>query len=998
MGYSGDGGSPGGIVAAGGGPGRWDAVPEELKRQPRWVCWRRVVREGRATKMPVCAATGKMAKSTDASTWCSFADAVASVGRAGADGVGFVFGPDRAYTGLDLDHVLHDGVLEEQYRWVVDAAGTYTEVSPSGDGLHLYFRGSKPGGAERCRRGPVEMYDHDRFFTVTGTPWTGVREVACRPEVVERAYRAWIEPVAETRQLGLADAAAGAADVAHSGATYANSDNSGEMTDEELLERMLGSRNGAEIRSLMDGDLSAHGGDHSAADMALCNRLAFWCGGDVVRMDRFFRNSGLMRDKWDKRRGSETYGAQTLRRAVENATDFYKPRRRGKRTVARSGGKQGGNGKATAATDTYKCSTNEGPSPREGYAQRAPEFDPGHAPTFGRWVVDGEGALHCRAEDGKSSWMVCGTAPWVAIDLHDRDDGRVRALVRVSVPGGVRELSMERDDLLNANRIVGALAPLGAAVSTVNAKDVVRYLTECENVFGRVRPRCQSTRHLGWADKPLGAFVPYDAGEVRFDPTADQALKARPFMEAAGTLAEWVAGVGAIRAKSPAFRLVIAASFASPLVAVLGVQSFIVYLWGRSRSGKTPTLKAAGSVWGDPSEGPDGYFRTFADTPKAIVREATLLHDVPVIVDELQSKGSSVAGQGGKRMAVEDLLYSLSLGQERAALNSDRSMMRTGSWKSLAIATGEIPVVGDSTMTGAANRTVELNAEPFADQAEAQAMHQLVATQYGTAGRAYIEALKTNPRETYVDQFARMRAAVDAVAGGHPQAGNLALLAFADVLAAFYVFSPGMRGWDECFDSGVELARWGLEHVTGGESDTDVKAIQRVAEFFAESFIHFDEGCEMDRLARWGILEEKGGGRLWCVIPSVLDQDLSAHGFDKQKTLRRMDDEGLLVRGNKKGRGFGKQKRIGSGGNRVYCICVDGVAMERFLQRANGDAEDVVGGAVAVGSGAGVAAAPVEAPAAAAAPVAAALPGFEDFGADGASAGVTSGYAGDAYA
>lgn len=62
---------------------------------------------------------------------------------------GFVFGPDRAYTGLDLDHVIHDGLLEEQYRWVVEQAGTYTEVSPSGDGLHLIFRGSKPEGGRR---------------------------------------------------------------------------------------------------------------------------------------------------------------------------------------------------------------------------------------------------------------------------------------------------------------------------------------------------------------------------------------------------------------------------------------------------------------------------------------------------------------------------------------------------------------------------------------------------------------------------------------------------------------------------------------------------------------------------------------------------------------------------------------------------------------------------------------------------------------------------------
>lgn len=139
----------------------------------------------------------------------------------------------------------------------------------------------------------------------------------------------------------------------------------------------------------------------------------------------------------------------------------------------------------------------------------------------------------------------------------------------------------------------------------------------------------------GWASL-LGAFLPFDAGaEMRFDPAPDEAAKARPFMRPAGTLAEWVAGVAPARAASPAFRCVMVTSFASPLVAVAGVQPFVVYLWGRSRSGKTPALKATGSVWDDPTEKPDSYYWTFSDTPKTIVRATALLHDQPLIVDKL---------------------------------------------------------------------------------------------------------------------------------------------------------------------------------------------------------------------------------------------------------------------------------------------------------------------------------------------------------------------------
>lgn len=87
-------------------------VPGELKAEPRWVCWRLVERDGRRTKMPVDARTGRMAKSTDPATWATFEEAVAARDRLGCSGVGFVFGSDRAYTGLDLDHVIHGGALD----------------------------------------------------------------------------------------------------------------------------------------------------------------------------------------------------------------------------------------------------------------------------------------------------------------------------------------------------------------------------------------------------------------------------------------------------------------------------------------------------------------------------------------------------------------------------------------------------------------------------------------------------------------------------------------------------------------------------------------------------------------------------------------------------------------------------------------------------------------------------------------------------------------------
>ena len=281
---------------------------------------------------------------------------------------------------------------------------------------------------------------------------------------------------------------------------------------------------------------------------------------------------------------------------------------------------------------------------------------------------------------------------------------------------------------------------------------------------------------------------------------------------------------------------------------------------------------------------------------------------------------------------MEDLLYSLSLGHERGALNSDRSMMRAGSWRSLTIATGEIPIVGGSTQQGAANRTLELNAEPFSDVRAAQEMHHLVSAQHGTAGRAFVEALRRNPAEFYVRQFAQVRDAVGSIACGRPQADNIALLAFADALAVFYVFAPG-SDWQGCLDGALAMAMWALGNATGAEGgDTDLKAIQFVAEWLVGNRIHFDDYCENDRLERWGAVEDKAcaTGYLWYVFSSVLDRALAGANYDRAKTLRRME-EGLLVCDS--GHRYTKQKRFRNAG-RVYCVCIDNEALEAFLERA----------------------------------------------------------------
>src|SRR5262249_37027085 len=137
------------------------------------------VRDGKQTKFPFNARTGAMADTTDPATWSSFDEAVVSAAKAELryEGVGYVFSADDPYCGVDLDDCIDPatgGLKEWGQRFVLEL-DSYGEISPSGEGVKVFVAASKPG--VRCKTsfadGAVEIYDRERFFTVTGRHLAG---------------------------------------------------------------------------------------------------------------------------------------------------------------------------------------------------------------------------------------------------------------------------------------------------------------------------------------------------------------------------------------------------------------------------------------------------------------------------------------------------------------------------------------------------------------------------------------------------------------------------------------------------------------------------------------------------------------------------------------------------------------------------------------------------------------------------------------------------------
>lgn len=267
-------------------------IPVVMRELNHWVLWKKEFLNGRWAKIPYNVSGRYMAKSNDSSTWTSFPNVLKCLDLKKYDGIGFMF-TGSGITGIDIDHCLENGQISSHAQEIINKCSSYTEISPSGTGVHIYVLGTIPSGFKT----EIEMYCEGRYFTVTGHK-LNEREVEPRQAALDQLYRKYAKVVNETTERS-----------APTPRLYRTC-----HSDDDILQRAFSSRQGQKIRSLFEGDMSGYGNDHSDADLALCGYLAFWLDKDFERIDRAFRQSALYREgKWGTR---EKYRSDTINRAI----------------------------------------------------------------------------------------------------------------------------------------------------------------------------------------------------------------------------------------------------------------------------------------------------------------------------------------------------------------------------------------------------------------------------------------------------------------------------------------------------------------------------------------------------------------------------------------------------------------------------------------------------------------------------------------------------------
>lgn len=338
-----------------------------------------------------------------------------------------------------------------------------------------------------------------------------------------------------------------------------------------------------------------------------------------------------------------------------------------------------------------------------------------------------------------------------------------------------------RSTISNKNKII-ELADRGIFVTSDTSAALVTYLGTCLANNAETIPIIQSVERLGWVD---GVFVPYDEA-LTLDNDGQGAELAKA-VHSKGTLQEWAEYIAPLRKQSLYLQIVLAAAFASVLISKVKTLPFVLHLWGGTGTGKTVALKVAASVWGNPEK----YMLTLNGTTNALMGTAALLHDLPLLADELQTIKLDTNFQN-----YDKLIMQLTEGKDRARLTQQSTLKEQKTWNNCFIFTGEEPITQSNSGGGTKNRVIELQCKEQIIS-NGNAVVNFIDSHYGSAGRAFIEHIASKPAETLQQEFQELQRALLELSGSSAkQCAALALIALADAYADECIFKDRLQALD----------------------------------------------------------------------------------------------------------------------------------------------------------------------------------------------------------
>jgi hypothetical protein len=275
-------------------------IPLELQALPQWIIWHRETdKNGELTKIPYNPNfPDKRASSTDPSTWGTY-EQTTTCTHPNKSGIGFVFN-GNGICGIDLDHCLLDGQLTK-YNDILEKILSYTEYSPSKNGLHILFKCDEQPYDKGRKKDDIEIYSTGRFFTVTGDVFQNRDKLITVPvSIVRETLSPYLDKLVKKPQSLPVTAT---------------------MEDEQIIKLASSAKNGEKFKRLYRGDSSGYL-SQSEADSAFAAILLFYTY-DALQVARIMQSSGLYRDKLNR----QDYLIMTIENARQVVKEHYELKR-----------------------------------------------------------------------------------------------------------------------------------------------------------------------------------------------------------------------------------------------------------------------------------------------------------------------------------------------------------------------------------------------------------------------------------------------------------------------------------------------------------------------------------------------------------------------------------------------------------------------------------------------------------------------------------------------
>lgn len=441
------------------------------------------------------------------------------------------------------------------------------------------------------------------------------------------------------------------------------------------------------------------------------------------------------------------------------------------------------------------------------------------------------------------------------------EDGSEKIKLAYFVDNKWSEIVVDKSLISSPQKII-ELSNLGIAVTSENAKYLIKYLSEIENLNRDKIDVNFSVSRLGWFE---GNLVPYE-GNFEIDNKQNLPNVQDKFSQA-GELKDWVEFFKERRKYNTVSRIVMASAVASILLKDLKQCGFTVHVYGESEYGKTVASMVAQSMFGNPSQTEGkGIGINFNMTNVGLEYSLNAYNNIPLFINEMQHQKDAID--------YDKLLFLISEGRGRTRAVKTGGLSRENNWNNVAITNGEKNIIKENSNAGAYNRCLACELTDYSYEGLSE-VADFVKENYGTVIREILKRLKNyNLKEIYKDKLA----SADGLPTTNKQKIIIALILTGDKILT-----------DVIFKDGYYLTVKDFEINTTRKSDIVVeeRAYEVVMDWYTSNKRHFLDADErLQEELKVDVYGKEMQGGFLAIIPSVLKKILEDNGYDKMEVLK----------------------------------------------------------------------------------------------------------------